>query len=606
MGTREGQVREVSRLVGKKRRRIGAKTLDVSLPFPKNLLEKDYNELIITASFLEKLIANTFNDSKVYRKGINIKNAIIIGDLDLSNAEVSPSVSMSNCFFLGKLNLRNSWFRRELNLEGSHFLEAADFNELKVDHDAVFKKTLFRGKVDFIGATIAEFAAVGARFESTEKEAAFYCLKVGYHARFENAVFRGPVNFGSADIQYFEANGARFESTEKEVYFNSLKVGGSAHFKNAVFRGPVDFGYANTGSNFDANGARFESTEKEANFNSLKVDKSAFFDKAVFRGPVNFGWANIAGSFQALGARFESKEKEVHFDSLKVGQGAFFDKAVFCGPVSFSFANIATNFQALGARFESIESAASFENLKVGHAVLFRNALFWGPVNFGWANIDFLHLEGIQFQKAQEIWLEGLTYKNIYTDYTKDGPSSDYKKVLEILSQMKAYGPQPYKQLESSYMGQGNKKAADAVFLEGQRQEWKAAGQGRYLPANILKLVAAWLSRALNLVICFAIAFIIIGTFVFSRPTMFKDEGQLSVCSAFCYSLALFLPFVTLGVDKLHQIEKDARLNLVNLYPRRFATFLGWVGSGFAKSLPGWVRSPQALRVEFYYYIHQL
>jgi hypothetical protein len=118
-----------------------------SLPVRKDLIEKHGKELIIRASFLEKLIADELNDAKAYRKGIEIKNAVVIGDLDLSKAEIAPSITISNRICLGKVDLNNSWFQRGLNLDGSHFLGAADFEFLKVDKSAGFRATLFNAEI---------------------------------------------------------------------------------------------------------------------------------------------------------------------------------------------------------------------------------------------------------------------------------------------------------------------------------------------------------------------------------------------------------------------------------------------------------------------------
>jgi hypothetical protein len=150
-----------------------------SLPDRKDLIEKHCKELIIRALFLEKLIADELNDAKLYRKGIEIKNAVVIGDLDLSKAEIAPSITISSCIFLGKVDLNNSWFQRGLNLDGSHFLGAADFEFLKVGKSAGFRAPLFRGPVIFRRADIESvFSATGDRFEGTFGPRLPRCVRV--------------------------------------------------------------------------------------------------------------------------------------------------------------------------------------------------------------------------------------------------------------------------------------------------------------------------------------------------------------------------------------------------------------------------------------------
>ncbi len=498
--------------------RIDLKLGGESLPMRKDLIEKYDKKLMIRGLFLEKLIADDLNDAKAYRKGITIKNAIIVGGLDLSNAVVLPTITISNCVFLGKILLVDSWFKRELNFEGSHFL----------------------GVVAFISS------------------------KVGHIVEFDKAVFQLPVFFNDANIAEFSASETRFQST---ALFDYMKVRGNAIFNNAVFREPVSFLSANVSEDFKANETRFQ---RKANFGNMKVGRIASFNKAVFRGPFDIRGGNIAGQLQGSEARFES---EAAFYALQVGDSAIFGKAVFRGPVSFLLANLGSLFCTGGTRFENLEEMVSFYSLKVGRAAVFTDAVFRGPVNFGCSNMGELDFVRTTFADKKEIVLDGMTYNNIYT---RERDYSDHNKVLEILRHMEGYRSQPYKHLELYYAGRGDKEKADAVFVEGQWEEWKAVGQGRYLPSNILKLVAAWLSRALDWVIAFVFAFILYGMFVFSRPGMFENSTKLPLSRAFCYSVGLFLPFVTLGVDKFYQIRKNAY-------------FL-------------WGRVP----LEFYYYVHQL
>ncbi len=685
---------------------------DESLTIRKDLIEKYDEKLMIRASFLERLIADEFNDAKVYRKGITIKNAIIIGDIDLSNTTISPPVTISGCIFLGKTDLSHGCFQRGMNLEESHFLGPVIASNLKIDRDASFSGAVFLGPVNFFSANIgsnfearetrfesgkeganfdslkvgdaadfrgalfrrhvsfrranigSDFYANETRFENTEGTDSFDSLKVGDAAYFVGALFRGHVSFRRANIgSDFYAGKTRFESREGGAIFDSLKVGDTAHFRGALFRGAVSFGWANIASNFDANETRFEDTNGTAVFYYLKVGKDIIFDKSVFRGPVGFFSANIGSSFYADQARFENTEKGAFFESLKVSDDASFRKALFRGPVSFGGVNITSHFRADEVRFEDKDSEAAFNYLKVGKSAVFEKAVFWGPVSFGGVNItsqfqadevrfegkkskasfsgmqvgdvaffsrayfrtnaDFsranmrglrltdakfagtvgfgeatigdLHVERMKFRKGGEIVLEGMTYNNIYTE------AGDHREALDILSHMKRYQPQPYKQLELCYVGAGNKEGADEVFVEGKRREredtWRWLSWD--LPTNVLKFIflemGVGYGRYLTRVVWFIIGFISFGTFVFSRPRMFKYERKLSVPSAFWYSLGLFLPFVTLGAEKFHEIQKEKYLSVENLVA-------GWLANLLPARLKTWPR----IRLESYYYVHQL
>jgi len=258
--------------------------------------------------------------------------------------------------------------------------------------------------------------------------------------------------------------------------------------------------------------------------------------------------------------------------------------------VDFGSANVGGDFEAKEAHYES---EAEFNALKVGGAARFNGAEFKSTVIFRRANITDLFLGDREFHKKQ-IVLDGLTYKRIFTgqsDYR------DHEKLKKILGCMDDYCPQPYKQLESHYLGIGYRKGADEIFLQGKESEREVMSVSpqewllHLFKLGFLEKFAGY-GRFLGLVVWVIIVFIAMGTVVFSRPRIFKGDYKISIPTAIWYSLGSFLPFVTLGTDKFHEFYKGAQFCAL---PRCLA---------FA--LPHWVTRWFPIRVEFYYYFHQL
>ncbi len=380
----------------------------------------------------------------------------------------------------------------------------------------------------------------------------------------------------------------------RELNAHSSKFKGNVLLNKTTFEGPVNFQWANIAGKFQADDANFENKDTDINFDSMKVGQSASFNNARFQGGVSFVRMDVHGQFEANEAQFVNQEKTANFYCIKVGHDIVLKGGVsFYGQVNFVAADVGSHFKAPEANFLG---EADFKGLKSAQSANFNDAFFRAGVRFRNCNLGDVKFARTKFE--DKVDLDGLNYKRFYTD----GGDRDCLSAIKILDKMERYCPQPYKELESCYTGLGYKDEADEVFVKGkkrqmQEQSWKLLSWD--LPTNLLKFtfLGFWVGhgRYLHRVFFPAIAVILIGMFIFSRPHIFQNEHKLSFPTAFWYSLGAVLPFTTLGTDKLHVLKRGAYLSIR-------------IPNKLAHRLPPWLvrRFPLKFPVQTYHYIHQI
>lgn len=74
----------------------------------------DIKGKVLTAEFLERLLAGSIKGITVHRHGIRIQRAVVEGVLDLKNAKIPYEVWIIESRFKADLNLRDAIFHRHL------------------------------------------------------------------------------------------------------------------------------------------------------------------------------------------------------------------------------------------------------------------------------------------------------------------------------------------------------------------------------------------------------------------------------------------------------------------------------------------------------------
>jgi hypothetical protein len=496
----------------------------------------------------------------------------------------------------------------EFNAKRAKFLnenKKANFNSMKVGQHANFINTSFQGPADFFYADIGgEFNFEGAVFLNEEKKAKFISLKVGQHAGFNSAIFYGPVTFVGAEIKgQFNANWAQF--LNQEANFNSMKVGQHAGFNNAIFWGPVTFVGAEFKGQFIATWAQF--LNQEANFGSMKVDDAVHLENATFQGPVNFASADIGGHFTADGAKFLSREKMAIFQGMRVGQNAFFRNVTFKSDIDISYSTFLDlslsgaeegkqakpeNLTRLSLKGTEIKRQLTLENfkltnleashLRVKGMAKFEKVFIKWSTDFQNANVAALIFNDIEWpEKETNLKLDGLTYNSLCVD-TVD--TADNFPGLLGLVESAAFNPQNYLGLEKYCTRAGHQNWSNEVYISGKRREiretWNWWDYWKWPFEKVLLDLGVGYGRHPVRALYFSGLFILLGWWVFSRPGVLTRKAQenetrkvqeydarIGLGQVFWFSFDAFVPVISLGPDKIYEIDIDRQLKLSRFLP---------------------------------------
>lgn len=158
----------------------------------------------IRAAFLKKVLTNRFEGINLSGCTINIQNAIILDNLDLTNQIINEEVGLFNCTFTEKVLFDKTIFKKDLDFHDSTFKGLVSLQGLEVDGDLNF------GGIKCYQLFLLTYAHI-------------YGLTRGISATF------------------FEPGAALFSNS---IFGNGIIISGSK-FENAC-----DFSHANVGGNF--------------------------------------------------------------------------------------------------------------------------------------------------------------------------------------------------------------------------------------------------------------------------------------------------------------------------------------------------------------------
>jgi len=150
---------------------------------------------VITSSFVRQLLTNDIPGVKVPSYGVQIFNATVSGDLDLTNQEIPFDLRMQNCDFEGYVTFLSAQFKGSLSFSWSRFHGPADFR----------------------------YTTIAGRFDV------------------EN------VYFLERDLEETDES----QEDAGKVQFNYLRVEGPVFLTSATFERPVIFYAAGTAGNFE-------------------------------------------------------------------------------------------------------------------------------------------------------------------------------------------------------------------------------------------------------------------------------------------------------------------------------------------------------------------
>ncbi len=541
----------------------------------------------------------------LFTKGLTLSRSRFDQKVEGQRLRVQLSVNLSESVLQGPADFWRAQVGGVLLADGlrcEDHTRGANFNSMAVGQIAFFRQAAFRGPVDFNGCKLND----GVQFTQAEFAGPvnFFGAKVGSQLVLMQAQFGGAADFGCVAVgSQLLGDGARFLNPSQPVNFNSMKVAHSASFRQTVFAGPVNFVSAAIGSEFQADGAQFTNSSQEANFNNLNVSQHAFFRGAIFQGPVNFTGANIGGELAFLQTRFLFPEQPAALKEMRVGETCYVWDSPCAGGVDLSGARLLK--AVVGAPAERpgtlgllklenavIERLLKIENLAIGQLAARKLTVKdWAQLSAvavtetaDWRESAFSGLTFPQTtwpEKADAVWLEGMTYRSLSAGEGED----DWRALMALVTRSR-YDSRAYAQLEAYFKQGGNKDRADEVYIQGLRRE---ALEKWWRPDNLVTLVfwdfLAGYGRKPGRTVWISLAIVLIGMAVFDPdnfdPTFtgkwnwLQQGGRTkAVVVRFLLSLDQFLPGIDLGLAKLWQLSQISFAELLYYHVHKLS---GWV-----------------------------
>ncbi len=526
---------------------------------------KNPDHRILGARFLEALLTKGFRYIRPDRKGIRIKNAIFLEIINIENMEVDFKVEIVSCLFKGNFNCRRANFKKYLVLDESIFIKSATFAQIKVGTDFLFRDAKFFDEVTFYESDIGgHFWGNRAEFLCKDKTASFSQINVSKTVVLYDAVFYGEVDFFAAIIgKHFRMSRAKFLNQNSLAVFNSISVKKLFVFRNTVFNGPVSFLGATIGWQSHFHKAEFLCNEKAINFSRYECHEPIFFIDNKFNNILRFNDAKLDNLIIIA-----KENDEIILDKLEM---------VRC--------RVQGEFRINKVKIDQFEATnLNVVNLCNLHDVVINSLLDFRDSSFNTLNLIKLTMP----EDKNTIFLNGMTYNNINID----DEFLNWKKYLLLLKRAN-FNLQPYSQLESFFLRNGSKEIAAKIYVSGKRREWLQSWSWKFWkwPLIILKLILwDWgvrYGRSPFRAVFYSLLFIIIGAWIFSQPGVLtwdlcKATDTINLSKSFWFSFDLFLPLISLGPDKLFQVNQNAIL-----------------------SLPTWLGGFQIM-AQTYAYIHQL
>jgi uncharacterized protein YjbI with pentapeptide repeats len=331
---------------------------------------------IPAALLVDILTRPLFRDALTY-KGLDIRGAKIVGDVDLAFAKLDRPVRITDSRFEGAVSFTDARAETVIELSGSSVAGRLDASGLHSNSDlSLYRAVISKAGVSLDGATIAGFVDMtGATCVgdlSADSLQVGGSLSMRSHDK-NQAIFQTVKLVGAKVSGNVELTGAQVVG---ELNADSLQVGGSLFMRSddknqANFQG-VNLRSAKVTGNVEMDGAHIEG---DLNAASSQVGGWLFMrshdkNQAIFT-TVTLAGAKVSGSVELTGAHVEG---DLNADSLQVSGLLFMrsddkNQASFHG-VILRGANVTGNVDLIGAH---VEGDLNADSLQDGGSLLMRS-----------------------------------------------------------------------------------------------------------------------------------------------------------------------------------------------------------------------------------------
>lgn len=315
-----------------------------------------------------------------------------------------------------------------------------DFSFCKTNISFKFVNSFFENEINLSGSEIEFLNLKGCDVKSINGRALICKLDI----YLENFSSSGEINFGSALIygSIKCSNGKFRNETSKTLNFDKANIQGSVfldnHFESL---GEVSFQAAKIGSNLECNNGKFINENLKAlACNQVEIGGSVFLDKNfMVKGEVNFNSAQIENNIQCRRGKIINPDGfAFYFGDAKISGNVFFGDELH------------------------IEGNISFTSIEINKCVIFSDIYVKGIFDFTSAKINIIEEIKNFWDKEdfKELHLDGFEYNHL------SGVNLDSITLINWLSKMPKFKPQPYKQLAKVLRNMGHHEDANNIMIK--------------------------------------------------------------------------------------------------------------------------------------------
>lgn len=491
---------------------------------------------------------------------LDLKGAVIRGDLTGFDGIRLPSVRMEWCRFDNEVNFDRATFTSEARFDNSCFGDQARFAETIFESDARFDRTTFADaefykftvsgdaifyRARFTGqASLAHDQTLCARFRRArfKGDAQFRRARFDGDTSFSRAKFEGDAKFGAAGdepswVEEEERSlaavfGGRAVFThscfDSLAGFKRTNFAGEAEFYQATFTGDADFYRATfTGSAQ----TRFERTTFKGNaeFRGAVFEGPARFPNAVFNGDASFGKTQTV-----KGARFAA---DADFFEASIASRADFCAATFDRQACFNWmrcAQITFKSAAFGANSVLMADGLRAEVLNLQIASR--------PQTLSLKDAQLGTIEDNEAAWPEDRCLTGCIYRRIQGDTDKGVET----RIEWLKGTVNSYDPFRYDQLIAAYRLAGHETSANSVALAKQRERRRTLNRPGRIWGITQDLLVGYGYR-LWLPVVWIVVLILLGSVVFGVGTDPEAKALIPDFRSLYYTTDLLFPVVNLG-----------------------------------------------------------
>jgi hypothetical protein len=474
------------------------------------------NDRTIRSEFMYWLCTDEGASKLVHAKGIQIKGAKFVGDLDFDSAIIPHPLRVTGCE-TGDIILRDAetrFLRFSKCITGQIIAD-----RLSTKGSLFLKGTKTTGVVRLLGADIGgTLDCIGAVFENPGgvafsadgikvKGTVFLKVKkatggvrllgadIGGTLDCIGAVFENPggVAFSADGIKVKGTVFLKVKKATGEVRLLGADIGGTLDCTSAVFENPGGVAFsadrikskgtvflnmkkttgdvrligADIGGTLDCIGAVFENPGGVAfSADGIKVKGTVFLNMKKAIGEVRLIGADIGGDLDCTGAVLENPGGVAFSaDGIKSKGNVLLKVKKVIGEVRLLSAEIYGNLECKGAVFENLGGdALSCENAQI------KGALFLNDVNDIKGTLDLMHAKAGVLVDDEAGWpekgkleIDGFEYGGLPGAKT---PKTAMKRLEWIRRQPdRPFKPRPYEQLAKVFREMGHDADAKAVLI---------------------------------------------------------------------------------------------------------------------------------------------